>query len=69
MAFRHPDDWGGLNGTAVGPCPECVEDGLCAVCGESMVDAGAVQVCVRDGFTFDEAAEPDAYQMLYGGRS
>lgn len=58
MAYPHPDDEGGSGGTAVGPCPACVEDGLCPQCGKAAIPMGAIQICVFCGFLFDEAQEP-----------
>lgn len=67
MAYPHPDDDGGLNGAAVQVCPNCVTDDLCPRCGEGLINSGAIKVCVACGFIFDEADEPDAVKMLYGG--
>ena len=56
--YPHPDGEGGMT-MAVRECPECVEQDLCAACGEGLMDWGALRICVRCGFTFDEAAAPD----------
>lgn len=56
--YQFPIPEEGENGTDVDVCPACVMDGLCPACGEKMVDMGAVQVCARCGFVFDEAAAP-----------
>ncbi len=58
MTYPHPDDNGGLNGTAVSSCPECVDNDICPACGKGTFDYGTLHVCVFCGFTFDFAAEP-----------
>lgn len=60
LTYPHPDGEGGLNGAAGGPCPACVEDGFCPACGQGMMTWGALLICVHCGFTFDEAAVPEA---------
>ena len=61
MTYPHPDGEGGLNGTASGPCPECIEYEVCPSCDRDMLMAwGALLICVHCGFTFDWADEPVA---------
>lgn len=55
--YSHPDGEGGM-GTAVTPCPACVEDGLCPACGEGGMAWGTLLICVHCGFTFDAAENP-----------
>jgi hypothetical protein len=57
MDYPHPDDGGGML-VANGPCLACVQDGVCPACGESVMAWGALLICVRCGFTFDEAERP-----------
>jgi hypothetical protein len=66
MAYPHPDDEGGFM-LVTDPCPECVRDGLCAMCGQGMMEWGALQICVRCGFTFDAADVPVTAEWRVAG--